>query len=291
MDPLRIDLVPDLRDPIAVMAFGGWNDAASAATNAARFVARRLGARRFASVDPEDFYDFRETRPHVRIDSRGQRNLVWPTNELFYARNPVGPHDIVIGVGVEPNLHWRSFSDAFATLFRDLGVELVVNLGALMADVPHTRDVPVSGSTPDPAVAESLNLVASRYQGPTGIVGVLHDTLRRWGTPAASLWANVPNYITTAQNPPATVALLKRLQPIVGLEFDYRELVSAGERFVGEVNTAISGNPDVLEYVRRLEAASDSGDDTPSTNTSPLPPGSDIVLDVEEFLRGRRDDS
>ena len=290
MDHLRIDLVPELRDPVAVVAFGGWNDAASAATNAARFVVRRLGARRFASIDPEDFYDFRETRPQVRIDASGQREVIWPSNEFFYARNPTGPHDIVVGVGIEPNLHWRAFSDSFTDLFRDVGVGLAVSLGALMADVPHTRDVRVTGSAPDPAVAASLQLTASRYDGPTGIVGVLHDTLRHHGTAAASLWANVPNYITTAQNPLATVALLKRLQPIVGLEFDVRDLAAAGERFVAEVNTAISGSPDILDYVRRLEAAADSGAAAPPGDGGVLPPGEDLVLDVEEFLRSKRDE-
>jgi proteasome assembly chaperone (PAC2) family protein len=292
MDHLRIDRRPELHDPVAIVAFSGWNDAASAATSAARFVVRRLGARRFASIDPEAFFDFRETRPAVRIDARGQREVVWPLNEFFYARNPTGPHDVVVAIGVEPNLRWRTFADSVGALFSELGGALAVSLGALMADVPHTREVRVTGTAMDPALAEKLDLTTSKYEGPTGIVGVLHTVLREAGTPAASLWANVPHYITTAQNPLATAALLRRLQPIIGLEFDYTDLNAAGERFVAEVDTAISGNPEIVEYVRRLEAAVDSGvapDRSPGAG--PLPAGEDLVMDIEEFLRGQRDDT
>jgi proteasome assembly chaperone (PAC2) family protein len=291
VDYLNIDRLPELHDPVAIVAFGGWNDAASAATNAARFVVRRLAARRFANIDPEAFFDFRETRPSVRLDARGQRELVWPTNEFFYARNPTGPHDVVVGIGIEPSLRWHTFASVHAGLFKDLGVPLTVSLGALMADVPHTREVRVTGTALESDVAARLELTTSRYEGPTGIVGVMHSLLREAGIPAASLWANVPHYITTTQNPLATVALLRRLQPIIGLEFDFTELQAAGKRFVAEVDTAISGNPEVLEYVQRLEQAVDNGDTSePHIATGPLPAGEDLVMDVEEFLRGQRDD-
>ena len=292
MEHLRIDRRPDLNAPVAVVAFSGWNDAASAATNAARFIVRRLGARKFASIDAEAFYDFQETRPSVRIDSRGRRDVSWPTNEFFYARNPTGPHDVVIAIGVEPNLRWRTFVKAYSALFTDLEVDLAVSLGALQADVPHTRDVRVTGSAQDPEVSARLALSPSRYEGPTGIVGVLHDSLRGATIPAASLWANVPHYISTAQNPPATIALLRRLQTIIGLEFDYTELLAAGERFTAEIETAISGNSEIVEYVRRLEVATDSGqfDEGSPPPAGPLPAGEEIVLDVEEFLRTQRDD-
>ncbi len=290
MDFLKVDRQPDLHDPVAVVAFAGWNDAASAATNAARFVVRRLGARKFATIDPEPFIDFRETRPTVRVNSREEREISWPANDFFYARNPNGPHDIVVAVGVEPNLRWRSFADAYATLFRDMNVKLSISLGALMADVPHTRDVRVTGSAFDLAVAKDLDLSVSNYEGPTGIVGILHQTLRGHELAAASLWANVPHYITTSQNPPATIALLRRLQKILEVEFDYSDLEAAGTRFVEEINTAISGNNEVLAYVHRLETAMDSGEENPSDEGTPLPPGEDMVLDVEEFLRSQRDD-
>lgn len=290
MDFLQVERKPDLRDPIAVVAFAGWNDAASAATNAARFLVRRLGARKFATIDAEGFFDFRETRPSVRIDSRGQREVIWPANEFFYARNPTGPHDVVVAIGIEPGLRWKTFVGAYATLFSDMNVTLAVTLGALMADVPHTRDVRVTGSAYDPQLAAKMELTVSRYEGPTGIVGVLHQQLREAGLPAASFWANVPHYITTSQNPPATMALLRRIQKILELELDYAELEAAGERFVSEINTAISGNSEILDYVRRLEAAMDSGEQTAAAEGTPLPPGEDLVLDVEEFLRSQRED-
>ena len=283
-----MDAQPGLKSPIAVCAFTGWNDAASAATNAARFIVRRLGARKFASIDAEPFYDFKEQRPNVRITARGDRELNWPTNDFFYARNPTGEHDVVVFIGAEPALRWRSYTEAHTSIFRDVGADLVVSLGALLADVPHSRPVRVTGSAMDPKVSGRLDLRPSRYEGPTGIVGVLHDALRRADLPGASLWANVPHYITTSQNPPATAALLRRLQTIVGMEWDLSELESAGERFIDEVNTALSGNPEVQEYVRQLESAMDSGED--AEPEPQLPAGEELVLDVEEFLRGQREE-
>jgi proteasome assembly chaperone (PAC2) family protein len=286
---LQIETRPELNAPIAVCAFAGWNDAASAATNAARFVVRRLGARKFARIDPEEFYDFRETRPSVRITARGEREVNWPTNEFFYARNPTGPHDVVVFIGTEPSLRWRSFTEAHAGLFSDLGVDMVVSLGALLADVPHSRDVRVTGTAMTPAASERLGLQASRYEGPTGIVGVMHTALRDAKLSGASLWANVPHYITTSQNPPATAALLKRLSSILNLEFDLSELESAGERFMLEVNTALAANPEVQEYVQRLEEAFDSGFEDDQPPATPLPKGEDLVMDVEDFLRSQRE--
>lgn len=287
---LTIDTRPELKSPIAICAFAGWNDAASAATNAARFVVRRLGARKFARIDPEEFYDFRETRPSVRITARGERELNWPTNDFFYARNPTGPHDVVVFIGTEPSLRWRSFTEAHAGLFRELNVDLVVSLGALLADVPHSREVRVTGTAMNPAASERLGLQSSRYEGPTGIVGVMHTALRDADLPGASLWANVPHYITTSQNPPATAALLRRLSQILELEFDLSELELAGERFQLEVNTALSANPEVQEYVARLEEAYDSGYGEDEPPQPQLPRGEDLVLDVEEFLRSQRPD-
>lgn len=287
MDFLQIERKPELHDPIAIVAFAGWNDAASAATNAARFLVRRLGARKFAIIDAESFFDFKETRPTVRIDSRGQREVNWPANEFFYARNPTGPHDVVVAIGVEPGMRWRTFTSAYASLFGELKVTLAVSLGALMADVPHTRDVRVTGSAFDPDLAAKMDLSVSRYEGPTGIVGVLHQSLRDAAMPAASFWANVPHYITTSQNPPATIALLRRVQKIMEIELDYTELEAAGQRFLGEINTAISGNSEVMDYVHRLESEMDAGKEIEATA---LPPGEDLVLDVEEFLRSQRDD-
>jgi proteasome assembly chaperone (PAC2) family protein len=283
VDIIKVDRLPQLHDPVAVIAFSGWNDAASAATAAARFVAKRLGARKFATLDPEEFFDFKDRRPNVRISMRGDREIQWPVEEFHFARNPTGPHDVVVAVGIEPHLRWRTFADSHISLFRDLGITTVVSLGALMADVPHTRPARVTGSAQDPSVAERLNLSTSRYEGPTGIVGIMHDGLRRSGIPAASLWANVPHYVTTAQNPGATIALLKRLETILGTSFDVRELSTAHDRFVAEVNTALSGNPEVQAYVERLEAAMDAGG-------IPEPAGEELLGDIEAFLRGQRKD-
>ena len=287
MDTIQVERWPDLRDPVAIIAFAGWNDAASAATNAARFMVRRMAARRFGSVDAEPFFNFNETRPTVRLDAKGERQLSWPANEFFYARNPNGAHDVVVAIGVEPGLRWRTFADAYVELFSKVGVRFTVALGALLADVPHTRPVRVTGSSMDESLGRRLNLSPSHYEGPTGIVGVLHDALRRRDTPGASLWANVPHYISTAQNPPATVALLRRLEEIIPIEFDLSELESASERFVAEVNTAVSVNPEVIAYVQQLEEAMDAGAEPLA---SQLPSGGDVVLDVEEFLRSQRND-
>lgn len=286
MTDLQVERLPELHDAVVVVAFAGWNDAASAATDAARFIVRRLGARKFASIDPERFYDFTDSRPTVQIDPSGKRSVGWPTNEFFYARNPVGPHDVVIGIGAEPNLAWRTFAGCHTQLYTDVGAGLVVSLGALLADVPHTRPTRVTGTAIDPMVATRLDLTTSRYQGPTGIVGVIHDTLRQQSVPAASLWANVPHYITTSQNPAATAALLIRLQELLGLTFDLRELETARERFVAEVDSALGASPEVADYVRRLEVAAD--DPSQQQTDEELPEGQDVVLDVEAFLRLQR---
>ena len=288
MPSLQIDRLPELHDPIAVVAFAGWNDAANAATDAARFVVRRLGARKFASIDPEEFYDFTETRPKVQVGLGGVREVVWPKNEFFFARNPTGPHDVVVGIGVEPGLAWRTFAECHRSLYAGVHASLVISLGALMADVPHTRPTRVTGTAVDPQVAARLALTTSRYEGPTGIVGVLHDSLRSDSVAAASLWANVPHYITTSQNPPATSALLSRLQEILGLHLDLSDLTEAGERFVAEVDTALSGNGEIAEYVRRLEAAADNPEHAPTEGAELS--AERLVLDIEEFLRQSRDE-
>ncbi len=288
MAGLQADRIPELHDPVVVIAFAGWNDAANAATDAARYIVRKFGARRFATIDPDDFYDFCETRPDAEMNAAGDREISWMKNEFFFARNPTGPHDIVVAIGVEPNLAWRTFSEAHVGLYQQLRPGLVISLGALLADVPHTRPTRVTGTALDPGVAARLDLTTSRYEGPTGIVGVLHDALRRGGFPAASLWANVPHYITTSSNPLATAALLIRLQEILGYRFDLEELRTSGERFVREVNTALAANPDVVDYVRKLESSADEPES--GEEGSPLPAAEELVFDVEEFLRRQRDD-
>ncbi|MGD9933892.1 MAG: PAC2 family protein [Dehalococcoidia bacterium] len=292
MPDLIVDRLPDLHNPVAVVAFEGWNDAASAATDAARYLVNRLGGRRFASIDAERFYSFTDARPMVSILPGNVRRIGWQKNEFYYVRNPSGPHDIVIGVGVEPNLRWRSFAGAHAELYNNIAVEYVVSLGALLADVPHTRPTRVTGSAFDPQVAERLSLTTSRYEGPTGIVGVLHDSLRQRGVDAASLWANTPHYISASKNPDATRALLVRLQELVGLRIDMKELETSSKRFLTEVEQAIAANPEIAAYVSRLETAYDAEPEAEESSEDPveLPAPDEAVLDVEEFLRRQRDD-
>ncbi len=285
MEHLRLDSLPELRSPLVICAFAGWNDAASAATNAARFVVRRFGARKFGSFDPEPFFDFREVRPLVRLTVRGEREITWPANEAYFARNPTGPHDVVVFVGTEPNLRWRTFAGELVELAQAVRAELVVTLGALLADVPHTRPVRVTGSALDPAVAERLGLQPSRYEGPTGIVGVLHTALRDAGLGGATLWANVPHYLTSSQNPAATAALLRRVAGLLGVDFDLAEMDAAAQRFVAEVEGALQANPEAQEYVRRLEASYD----TAAPEAPQLPRGEDLLVDIERFLREQRE--
>lgn len=288
----EVDVVPELHHPVAILAFAGWNDAASAATNAARLVVRRLAARRFATLPAEDFYCFTDTRPTVRPGPGGGRIIEWPTNEYFYARNPTGQHDIVVGIGIEPNLRWKTFVAAHIELLQSLKVETVITLGALLADVPHTRPVRVTGGVQDPRLGASVNVRPSRYRGPTGIVGVMGRALLDAQMPAGSFWANVPHYITAAQNPPATVALLDRLEEAIGLKLDHGELTRAGTQFEAEVSTALSANPEISDYVRQLEEAYDTGDDDidPSAESSDddEPSPTQILKDVEDFLRQAR---
>lgn len=287
-DELQVERIPDLHDPVALVAFSGWNDAASSATDAARYVVERLNARRFATIAPDRFYAFTDSRPSAAIARDGTRSITWQKNEFYYARVPDGPHDIIISIGAEPNLRWKTFTSAHLGLYRQLKAGLVVSVGALLADVPHTRPVRVTGTALDPDVAARLDLTTSRYEGPTGIVGVLHDALRREGVPAASLWANTPHYVTTSQNPNATRALLVRLRELLEIRLDLRDLEASGERFVREVNTALSVNTEVAAYVRKLEEAYDSG--APEPEDGELPEAHEVIGDVEDFLRGLRDD-
>ena len=210
MDELRLIERPSLDRPILVASFRGWNDGGQGATLATGYLAKLWGAERFAEIDPEGFFDFQATRPHVTLVDGMSRRIDWPENALFHA-SVDGERDAVLLMGVEPNLRWRTFTDLVVGLAKDLGVELVVTLGALLADVPHTRPAPVTGTASDPDLIERLGLQASRYEGPTGIVGVLHDACRRAGIPSASLWAAVPHYVSLAPSPRAALALCEGL--------------------------------------------------------------------------------
>ena len=254
-------------------------------SNAARFVVRRLGARRFASMEAEPFYAFTETRPSVRLDSSGERQLTWPGNEFYYARTAGDSPDYVIGIGAEPNLRWRTFSQEFMELFDTLDVSMVVSLGALIGEASHRRPIGVTGSAANPELAAKLDLQRSRYEGPTGIVGILHYALQEASRPSASLWATVPHYITGEQCPPATLAVLQRLERLLGTSFDLGELETASDRFRDQLDTTIAGDPQMRSYLERLESALAEVEEEEAAS-DPLPEATDLVGDIEEFLRG-----
>ena len=215
---------PSLRRPVLVAAFRGWNDGAQGASLAASFLAQSWDARRFADIDPEEFFDFQATRPHVVLEEGLTRRINWPETAFYHASVPGTERDAVLALGIEPNLRWRTFAEEIVGLAGELGIELVVTLGALLADVPHTRPAPVTGSASDPKLVEELGLAASRYEGPTGIVGVLHDACRRAGVPSASLWAAVPHYASLAASPKAALALCERLAGLLGADLELADL-------------------------------------------------------------------
>ena len=288
MQPLQWDYRPDgLRAPALICAFKGWNDAADAASSAITFVAGALGARRFAAIDPEEFYDFQSTRPQVKLTDGHARRIEWPDVELFEARVPRAPRDLVLLVGHEPSMKWRTFSRVITELAEALGTQLVVTLGALLADVPHTRPISVTGMATDSDLVMRLGLTRSSYEGPTGIVGVLHAACQDSGLPSASLWAAVPHYIAAAPNPKAALALVRKLEGLVQVAVDATDLESATADYDRQVNLAVQSDPDVQAFVERLEQAAEPelGDEQ-----GPLPSGDTIARELQRFLRQRGDD-
>ncbi|MEX0817693.1 MAG: PAC2 family protein [Gaiellales bacterium] len=269
-----------MRRPVLVAAFRGWNDGAQGASLAASFLAQSWQARRFADVDPEEFFDFQATRPHVALEGGITRRIVWPETSFYHASIPETERDAVLVLGFEPNLRWRTFTDEVVAVARDLGVELVVTLGALLADVPHTRPSPVTGSASDEKLVEELGLTASRYEGPTGIVGVLHDACRREGLPSASLWAAVPHYASLAASPKAAIALCSRLSGLLGVPIDVSELDRAAEAYERQVSEAVAQDDETESYVRELERRRDAlGDELD------VPSGDTLAAELTRFLR------
>jgi proteasome assembly chaperone (PAC2) family protein len=277
---------PQLRSPILVAAFAGWNDAAGAATAALEAVAMSVDAEPVAQIDPEEFFDFQMSRPTIRLTEGQTREIDWPKNALYAARVPAADRDLVLVSGIEPNMRWRGFARALLDAAERLQVEMVVTLGALLADVPHTRPVPITGLASDPKLVDRLGLSRSSYEGPTGIVGVLHDACRRRGLTSASLWAAVPHYVAAVPNPKATLALLQRLDDFTGLEVDTSELEDAIERYERQVNRAVSANPEIEELVQRLEEEQDTNPEL----TEDVPSGDAIARDFQRFLRQQGSD-
>jgi proteasome assembly chaperone (PAC2) family protein len=285
---LRISERPTLERPVLIGAFRGWNDGGQAATLAAGYLARLWGARKFADIDPELFVDFQATRPMISLEEGSTRKLEWPETTFFRAPIPGANRDAILLVGVEPNYRWRTFSKLIVDLARDLGVELVVTLGALLADVPHTRPSPVTGAATDPQLVDELGLQLSRYEGPTGIVGVLLDACRRAGIPSVSLWAAVPHYVQLAPSPRAARALCERLSGVHSTEIDTAELVEAEGEYVEQVSQAVATDSDTAAYVEELEQRSDSLDLLEESGG--LPSGDALAAEITRFLRDREAD-
>jgi proteasome assembly chaperone (PAC2) family protein len=292
MDGLKLHSRPaGLRRPILIMAFGGWNDAAESATTAVKYLGTSCHAQKFAEIDPEEFYHFGLSRPHVRFKqgSETEREITWPTTEFSIAQTPDLARDVIVGVAVEPHLRWKTYCSLILELARSCDVGLVLTLGALLAEVPHTRPVRLSGSASDPELGARLGVRPTRYEGPTGIVGVLNTICREQGFAWASLWANVPHYISGIENPKATLALLRRVAPLVGATLDTNDLDEAGKQFDTNLKEIVAQNNKIANYVKKLEAR-DTEEPAPGApgGLSDLPPAAELVAEIEQFLRQQR---
>ena len=298
-DPLTLFEEPSgLRQPVLILAFSGWNDAAESATTAARYLGQIWPSEPLATIDPEEFYHFGLSRPHVRFKagSRNEREIVWPSTDFSLSRNAALDRDLIVGVAMEPHLRWRTYCAAVIDLARRARASLVLTLGALLAEVPHTRPVRLVGGTQDPALAIKLGIRSSRYEGPTGIVGVLNIICREAGVPTASLWANVPHYVSGVENPKAALALVRRVLSLLGAEADLSDLIEATQQFERNLDEVVGQNPKIAEYVRKLEGRPSDEDEAAEPTPAPamgdeLPPSADIVAEIEQFLRQQRPES
>jgi len=253
MSHLRFDSRPSLRRPAMLLAFAGWNDAGEAASTAVRYLARHLDAEKFADIDPEDFYDFTVMRPHVRLAGGVTREVVWLSNDFSAAVIPGAERDLILGLGPEPHLRWRTFCGAVVELARAYESEMIVTLGGFLSEVLYSRPVEVSGFSSDAELIERLALTPSRYEGPTGIVGVLGDACRQAGVLTASLWASLPHYIAASPNPRAALALLLQLRRLLGVGVDLSEIEQQAAEFETRVNEAVAADPKLAAYVRELK--------------------------------------
>jgi proteasome assembly chaperone (PAC2) family protein len=284
VDPLTWEgEVPELRSPILVAAFQGWNDAASAATTALEAVAVSLDSEVSARIDPEEFFDFQDNRPTIRLTAGQARRIEWPSNTLIAARVPNAEHDLLLLSGTEPSLRWRRFTQTIVGAAERVGVETVITLGALIADVAHTRPVPITGLATDPELVKRLGLSRSQYEGPTGIVGVLHDACRRHDLTSASLWAAVPHYVAAVPNPKAALALLRRLEGLTGIAIEASDLEEATEHFNEQIDRAVASNPEIQDLVQRLEEEQAESVDL----SEEVPSGDALASEFQRFLRQR----
>ncbi|CAB4877314.1 MAG: PAC2 family protein [Actinobacteria bacterium] len=276
--------LPELKDPVLIAAFEGWNDAAESASGAIGHLRDVWDAQPLADLDSEDYYDYQVNRPLISADDAGVRRLTWPGTRLYIARVPQFARDIVLVQGIEPNMKWQQFVREILGLAAELDVQMVVTLGALLSDTPHTRPVPVTGTTSDIALGASLGLEPSDYEGPTGIVGVLQDACARFGIPAVSLWAAVPHYVAQPPCPKATLALVRRIEDILDAPVPLGDLVDDARAWEAGVDELASEDDEVAEYVRQLEETRDTAD-------LPEASGEAIAREFERYLRRRGDGS
>jgi proteasome assembly chaperone (PAC2) family protein len=281
---ITIEVERQLSDAVAVAAFEGWNDAGEAATDAVSHLLTAWRAQLLATIDPEDYYDFQVNRPHVGFDSDGRREVSWRTTSFWHCTGGPVERDVVLVTGIEPNLRWRSFTDETLDYLQAIGVSTFVTLGALLADVPHTRPVPITGISSDPDLAARHHLEPSSYTGPTGIVGVLQETSQRRGISTLSYWAAVPHYVAQAPNPKGTLALLGQLEDLLGASIDLRGLPEEAKAWERGVDEMAGGDTDVADYVRSLEEERDTAD-------LPEASGDAIARDFERYLRRRTDET
>jgi proteasome assembly chaperone (PAC2) family protein len=253
VNPLRFHLPLDLREPVVVLAYAGWNDGGEAATTAAAHLLETFSARKLATLEMEEFVDYTAVRPHVRIAAGDAREIRWPDHDFFAIRSETRSFDLVVGLGVEPQLRWRAFSAAIVDLVRQIDAKLVILLGAFLDEVIYSQPIQVIGASGDPALVARLGLSPSRYEGPTGIVGVLGDALQGSGVPALSLWARLPHYVQELPNSRAALALLQRVEAISGFPLDKATLETAAATFDQEVSETIAADPQLSAYVRELK--------------------------------------
>ncbi|MCU1485369.1 MAG: hypothetical protein JWN67_2115 [Actinomycetia bacterium] len=275
MEHLRWSSRPALRRPVVIAAFEGWNDAGDAATTAARWLRERWAPRPVADIDPEDFFDFTSVRPMVRLDEHEIRHIEWPANDVTSGGG--AGRDVLVLVGTEPQLRWRTFCEQVVGVATALDAGLVVLLGALLAEVPHSRPINVHGTASDPEVAARFGFVPSRYEGPTGIIGVLADACRRAGIPSVSLWASVPAYVPGAPSPKAALALVERTAELIGVEAEPIDLHIASAAYERQVDEVVAADEETREYVEELERRYELGDE----DDEPV----SLVEEVERYLR------
>ena len=278
---------PELRAPVMVCAFKGWNDAGEAATAALSYIRGSFDARDVAEIDPEEYYDFTAVRPTVRLTEGDVRRIEWPENKVAVAPVQGADGDLVLFNGVEPSLRWRRFTDEVISVARDLGVSTVITLGALLADVPHSRPVAITGITSDESLIERLGFEPPSYEGPTGIVGVLQRACADAGMPAISLWASVPHYVAASPNPKVALALVRAFEGATTLAVDGAELEEAAEDYDRQVTAAVASDPEVKAFVERLENAMDEATAENPPDEGQLPSADTIASDFQRFLRQR----